>query len=64
MFIVTVQNADTKFWMRGTTWSFDAKRADVFATKEEAIVAIEKAKKFMRLKTMATKVVIERKGEI
>lgn len=47
MFIVTVINKGTQFWLRGTTWAFHVDRADVFSTAAEAQAAVDKASKFM-----------------
>jgi hypothetical protein len=47
MILVTVNNKDTKFYLRGTTWVFAIERANRFSSIEDAKVAIEKARKFM-----------------
>lgn len=46
-FHVTVINQGLTFWLRGTTWAFEAERGNTFETIEEAQAAIEKARKFM-----------------
>jgi hypothetical protein len=47
MFEVTVFNKGMQFWLRGSTWAFDADRGDKFATRELAVQAAKKAEKFM-----------------
>ena len=48
--IVTTENEGRTFYLRGTTWAFDADRANKFETLEQAKEAVEKAKKFMKPK--------------
>jgi hypothetical protein len=48
MFIVTVNHNGHLVPLRGTVWAFDMSRAQQFATCEEAMAALEKARKFMK----------------
>lgn len=58
MFIVTLTNLNTPFWLRGTTWAYSLDRADKFATAELAQAALDKAKMFMKARIFkAAKVV-------
>jgi hypothetical protein len=43
---VVTFNKGAKFWLRGTTWAFDADRANTFATEEAAAAALAVAAKF------------------
>lgn len=47
MFQVIVIN-DFKWYLRGTTWTSDKRRADKFPTASAAQQAFDNAKKFMR----------------
>lgn len=58
MYIVTLINKDTKFWLRGTTWAFHADRANKFETYDDAVKALLKASKFMK-PSLVKKAVIE-----
>jgi len=44
--VVTVVNAGTRFWLRGTTWAFRFERADRFDSTDAAFAAIKRAAKF------------------
>ena len=48
MFIVTVENMGSTFFLRGTVWAFAADRAQLFSDREEATFALQKARKFMK----------------
>jgi len=48
MFIVTVTNNGNEFPLRGTNWAYSMDRAQVFATRDDAAAALEKARKFMK----------------
>jgi hypothetical protein len=57
-YIATVTNDGTAFYLRGTTWAFDKARANLFDSKEAALGAVEKARKFMK-PSLVKKVIIE-----
>ena len=44
--VVTVVNAGTRFWLRGTTWAFRFERADRFDSTDAAFAAIKRGAKF------------------
>jgi hypothetical protein len=50
--VVTVVNQGTRFWLKGTTWSFSLDRADRFPTTDAAFAAIAKASKFNKASVM------------
>jgi hypothetical protein len=54
MFIVTVTHNGQKWPLRGTIIAFDMERAQKFATREAAQMAIEKARKFHKASVMKT----------
>lgn len=47
---VKMENLDYTWYLKGTTWTSTIERADSFATKELALAAFERAKKFMQAK--------------
>jgi len=59
MYLVTLINQGTQFWLRGTTWAFSVDRASRFATVEDAQVALHIAKQFMKAKTFKLAQIIE-----
>lgn len=50
MFKVRLQNLDYDWYLKGTTWTSTIERADVFATRELALAAFQRGKKFMQHK--------------
>jgi hypothetical protein len=50
--VVTVVNAGQRFWLKGTTWTFDKSRAHKFADTAAANAAIERASKFNKKAVM------------
>lgn len=48
-FIVTLVHNGNEVPLRGTVWAFSMDRAQVFATREEAQKALDKAKMFMKV---------------
>jgi len=47
-YIVTVTHNGNMVPLRGTVWAYSMDRAQVFATREDAQAALERAKKFMK----------------
>lgn len=47
MYMITVTNLGTQFWLGGTVWRFSPDRANRFHTEEDAKKALQRAKKFM-----------------
>lgn len=62
MYIVTTMHKGAKFWLRKTTWSFSADRAQVFETREEAVAQLEKSKKFNAVAAYKA-AIVEPKGD-
>jgi hypothetical protein len=56
-YIVTVTHNGREWPLRGTVIAFSMERAQKFATREEAVAALAKAKKFMAPKVFRTAVV-------
>ncbi len=52
MTVVTVVNQSTRFWLKGTTWSFSLERADRFPSTDAAFAAIARASKFNKASIM------------
>jgi hypothetical protein len=48
MFVATLNNNGFTFFLRGTIWTSDPARAQLFADRTEAEFALEKARKFMK----------------
>lgn len=58
MFIVTVDNGASTFFLKSTIWAFNRESAQVFATEEAARAQLQKAKQFMKAKVFkAAKIV-------
>lgn len=58
MFIATVENKGSTFYLKGSTWAFHVDRAQQFDTREAVEAGIAKAVKFMP-KSLAKKIKIE-----
>ena len=52
MTVVTVVNNSTRFWLKGTTWTFSLDRADRFESTDAAFAALDRAKKFNKAAVM------------
>lgn len=50
MYILTLIHLGNKFYLRGTVWSSERTRATEYATQEQAVAALAKAKQFMKAK--------------
>ncbi len=50
--VVTVVNQATRFWLKGTTWSFSLDRADRFDSVDAARAAITRASRFNKASVM------------
>jgi hypothetical protein len=48
MYIVTVKMNGSEWPLRGTNWAYDMSRAQTFETRDAALAALNKAKKFMK----------------
>lgn len=46
--IVKITNEGGDHWLRGTTWTFSAERANRFETEDAARAALTKARRFMK----------------
>ena len=46
-YVVTFERANVKYWLRGTTWTFHAVRANEFDTQQKAQDAAKRAEMFM-----------------
>lgn len=47
-YIVTLIHNGQRWPLRGTTWAYSMDRAQVFASREAAQAALDKARKFMK----------------
>lgn len=53
MLIVTMLNAGVTYYLKGTVWTSARERAQEFESGAAALVAVDKAKKFLPKKSMA-----------
>ena len=59
LFIIETTNMGATFWLHGTTWSFTRERADKFATRELAQIALLRAAVFAHKRIIKASRIIE-----